>query len=132
MVFINPIMTTHVHKTTNKSLMNSIIVGGYKSTNAKNPKGGYQKPFVITQGIHDHEKGHFVKPNMVAFKYLNFKKDANLDVHVRMFNSAVMENAKTSKEYIINAFNYTQKDTTSDWCHNYMIKFPDYIFSKLM
>jgi len=28
--------------------MNSIIVGGYKSTNVKNPRGGYQEPFVVT------------------------------------------------------------------------------------
>jgi hypothetical protein len=31
-----------------------------------------------------------------------------------MFNSVVKENAKTFKEYIINAFNYTLKDITSD------------------
>ncbi len=31
-----------------------------------------------------------------------------------MFNYAIKTNAETSKEYIINAFNYTLKGTTSD------------------
>ncbi len=37
MVFTNLIMTTHVQKTTYRPLMNSITIGGYKSTNAENP-----------------------------------------------------------------------------------------------
>jgi hypothetical protein len=41
MVFINPIMITHVHITTNRPPMSLIVVGGYKNTNVKNPKGGY-------------------------------------------------------------------------------------------
>jgi len=53
------------------------------------------------------------------------------NVHVTMFNSIVKVNAKTFEEYIINAFNYTLRDTTLDWCHNYMSEFPDHIFSKL-
>jgi hypothetical protein len=28
-------------------------------------------------------------------------------------------------------FSYTLRDMASDWCHNYMSKFPNYIFSKL-
>jgi len=43
MVFTNPIMITHVHKTTYRPLMSSIAIRGYKST-----KGGHQEPFVIT------------------------------------------------------------------------------------
>jgi hypothetical protein len=131
MVFTNPIMTTHVHKTTHKSPRSLIDVGGYKSTNAKNPKGWYKKPFVIIQGILDHKKNHFVRPNRVAYKYLDFKKDANRDVHVRVFNYVGMANVKTFKEYIINAFNHTLKNTSLNWCYNYMIEFHDYIFSKL-
>jgi hypothetical protein len=68
---------------------------------------------------------------MVPLKYPNLKKDADPDAHVQVFNFAVKENAKTSKKYIINAFNYTLKNTTSNRCHNYMSKFPDYIFLKL-
>ncbi len=48
-----------------------------------------------------------------------------------MFNSKVKVNVQTSEEYIINVFNYTLKDTTLDKCHNYMLKFLNYIFSKL-
>jgi hypothetical protein len=42
---------------------------------------------------------------MLALKYLEFKKDVELDVHVKMFNFVINENKKTSKEYMINAFN---------------------------
>ncbi len=41
MVFTNLIMITHVHKTTYKPPMSSIIIGRYKSKNLENPKGGY-------------------------------------------------------------------------------------------
>jgi hypothetical protein len=39
MVFINPIMTTHVNRTTNRPPMSSMVIRKYKSTNAKNPRG---------------------------------------------------------------------------------------------
>ncbi len=68
---------------------------------------------------------------MVAFKYLDSKKKTDPNVHVRMFNYARKANAETSKEYIINAFSYMLRNTTSNWCHNYMLKFPSYNFSKL-
>jgi hypothetical protein len=41
MVFINPITTTHENKTINRPLMNSIIVGRYKSIKVENLGGGY-------------------------------------------------------------------------------------------
>jgi len=47
-----------------------------------------------------------------------------------MFNFIIKANVETSKKYIINAFNYVLKDTTLDWRHNYMSKYPNYIFSK--
>jgi hypothetical protein len=65
---------------------------------------------------------------MVAFKYLDFKKDVDPNVHVRVFNFIVKAIAKTFEEYIINAFSYTLRNMASDWCHNYMLKFHDYIF----
>jgi hypothetical protein len=46
----------------------------------------------------------------VAFKYPDFKKDFDLNAHVRMFNSIVKGNAKTFEEYIIHAFSYMLKD----------------------
>jgi len=39
-----------------------------------NAKGGYGEPSFITTQIIDHKNGHYVRPNMVAFKYLDFKK----------------------------------------------------------
>jgi hypothetical protein len=42
-----------------------------------------------------------------------------------------MANAKTFEEYIINVFSYTLKDMASNWCHNYMMEFLDYIFHTL-
>ncbi len=64
-------------------------------------------------------------------KYLDYKKDANANAHVRVFNVIVRTNGKTSKEYIINAFGYTLRKMASDWCHNYMSKFLNCIFSEL-
>jgi hypothetical protein len=92
---------------------------------------GYRESSTITTPILGHRNGHYVRPNRVAIKYPDFKKNVDPDVHVRVFNSAVKGNAKTSEEYIINAFSYTLRDMASNWCHNYMSKFLDYIFSKL-
>ncbi len=41
-------------------------------------------------------------------------------------------NGETSEDYIINIFNYTLKEMASGWCHNYMLEFPDYMFSELI
>jgi hypothetical protein len=49
--------------------MSSMVARAYKSANATNLKGGYQKPFVVTAQIRDHKDGHYVRPNKVAFKY---------------------------------------------------------------
>jgi hypothetical protein len=108
--------------------MSSIITRKYRSTNAKNPKGGYQKTSIIITRIPYHINGHYVRPNKVVFKHLNFKKYVDSDAHVKVFNFIVKANAKTSKKYIINEFSYTLRYTTSDWCHNYMLDFPDCIF----
>ncbi len=72
-----------------------------------------------------------MRPNIITFKYPDLKKNVDPNVHVKMFNYVVKVNAKTSEKYIINAFRYTLWDTTSEWCHNYMSKFLNCIFSKL-
>jgi hypothetical protein len=51
---------------------------------------------------------------------------------VKVFNATVKENGKTFEEYMINGINYTLKNTTTNWCHNYMSKFPNCSFLKLM
>jgi hypothetical protein len=130
MVFTNPITTTHVNKTIDRPLMSSMAIGGCRSVDVMHSRGGYEEPIVVTAPILDHRDGHYVRPTRVAIKYLDFKIDVNFDAHVRMFNFVIKANAETSKEYIVNAFSYTLRNTTSNWCHNYMSKFPGYTFSE--
>jgi hypothetical protein len=131
MVFTNPIITTHVNKIVDQPLMSSMAVGRCKNANVMHSKVGYRKPITITTQILDHRDGHCVKPNKVALKYLDFKKDVDLDVHVKVFNFAIKANAESSEEYIINAFNYTLRDMASKWCHNYMSNFFTMFFRNL-
>jgi hypothetical protein len=86
------------------------------------------RTIVVTTPILVHKNGHYVRPNKVALKYLYFKKDVDLNVHVRVFNFVIKTNVETSKKYIINVFNYMLRDTTSSWCHIYM---SEYFFRSL-
>jgi hypothetical protein len=74
MVFSNLIMTTHVNRTINRPLMSLMTTRRYISVDVVNPKGGYRKPSTVIAPIPDHKDGHYVRPNRVAFKYLDFKK----------------------------------------------------------
>jgi hypothetical protein len=65
-------------------------------------------------------------------KYLDYKKDANPNAHVKVFNVAMKENGETYEEYIVNAFNYTLREMASYWGHKYMLKFHNYSFFELM
>jgi len=56
MVLTNLITTIHGNMTFDRSLMNSMVVGRYKSANAMHPKRGYQKPFAIITTILDHRR----------------------------------------------------------------------------
>jgi hypothetical protein len=123
MVFTNLIMT-NVNRTIDWPLMNPMVVRGYKSANVVNPRGGYWKPFAVIASILDHRDGHYVGLNKVAFKYLDFKKDANPDVQIRVFNYVIKANVKTSKECFINAFNYMLTDITLDRCHKLHVRIP--------
>jgi hypothetical protein len=76
--------------------MSSITIGGYRNTNVENPRGGYWERFVVIIEFLDQRNGHFIRPNRVVFKYPNFKKDVNPNVHVKVFNFVVKVNAKTS------------------------------------
>ncbi len=114
MVFTNSIMIIHVNKIANLPPMSSMVVRGYRSVDATNPRGGYQELFIIVAPILDDKNGHYVKPSRVALKYLDFKKDVDLNANVRVLNFAVKTNVETSKKYIINDFSYTLRDTTSN------------------
>jgi len=98
--------------------MSSMVVRRYRNANVVHPIGGYQEPFVIIVPTFDHKDGHYVRPNRVVLKYLDFKKNVSLDAHVKMFNFVIKENVETSKEYIINVFNYMLRDTSLVFCHN--------------
>jgi hypothetical protein len=74
MMFIDPIITTHVNTTTDRPLMNSKVIEWYISAYVMNPRRGYQKPFAISALIPNHKYGHCVRPNRVALKYPDFKK----------------------------------------------------------
>jgi hypothetical protein len=73
--------------------MSSITIKGYINISVEDSKGGYQEPFITIQGIYDHINGHFVKPNKVALKYLNFKQNIDLNAHVKKFNFTMKVNA---------------------------------------
>jgi len=113
--------------------MSSLVVRGYESTNAGNLRWGYREPCIVTARIIDNKNGRFVRLNKVTLKYPDFIKDvdANVDVHVRVFDFRMKANAETFEKYIINAFSYTLRNTTLNLCHNYMLEFLDYTFSEL-
>jgi hypothetical protein len=54
--------------------MSSIVVRRYERIDAGNLGRRYQEPFIIIARISDHINGHYVKPNSLALKYLDFKK----------------------------------------------------------
>jgi hypothetical protein len=116
MVFTNPIMTIRVNMITNWPLMNIMVVGGYKNTNATNPRGRYWEPFVVTAQIPNHRNGHFIKPNKIVLKYFDFKK-VDLNAHVKVFNFAVKVNVEAFEEYIINGHTKIWKGFHQSW-HN--------------
>ncbi len=68
---------------------------------------------------------------MVALKYPDFKKDVDLDAHVKVLNFVVKTNVETFEKDIINVFIYMLRNITLDRCHNYMWKFFDYNFLEL-
>ncbi len=74
MVCTNSIMTTHVNKTTDRPLMNSMVIRKYRSADVMNPRGGYRKLFAVIAPILHHKDGHYGSPNMVALKYFDFRK----------------------------------------------------------
>jgi hypothetical protein len=77
--------------------MSSIATRRYISIDVGNLRGGYPKPSIVTTRIPNHRNGHSMKLNRVVLKYVDFKKDVDPYVHVKVFNSIVKENAKTSK-----------------------------------
>jgi hypothetical protein len=103
-----------MNKIINQPSMSLMVASRYKSVNVMNLKGRYQKPFVVPTQTPDKKDGHYVKPNIIALKYLDLKKDVDPGVHVKVFNSTIKVNAKTYREYIINVFSCTLRDLALD------------------
>ncbi len=55
------------------------------------------------------EKGLVVKLHRLTSKCSYYKKDVDIDVHVKVFQASVKVNGEFFKKYIINAFNYALK-----------------------
>jgi hypothetical protein len=101
MVFTNLIMIIHVKRTTYQPSMSLMAARRYKITSVRNLKRRYWEPFIVTTGITNNKNGHSVRPNMVALKYLDFKKNVDPNVYVRVFNFVMKANVETCKAYII-------------------------------
>jgi hypothetical protein len=52
--------------------MSLMVARRYISIDVTNPRGGYQETFAVIVPILDHRSGHYVRPNKVAFKYLDY------------------------------------------------------------
>jgi hypothetical protein len=75
MVFINPMMTTHVNKIANQPLMILMVVGKYINMyKCWKSRKRILRTSIVTTGIPNNKNGHSLRPNGVAFKYLDFKK----------------------------------------------------------
>jgi hypothetical protein len=67
-----------------------MVVGGYRSGNVMHPRGGYRKSYDIIALILHHKNYHYLRPNMVILKYLDLKKDVDLDHCVKVFKEVAM------------------------------------------
>jgi hypothetical protein len=70
-------------------------------------------------------------PYRWSLNYLEYVKDSNPNVHVRVFKATIRINSETNDAKIIILFNFTLKDIMSNWCNNFMGDYPNCIFVKL-
>jgi hypothetical protein len=54
------------------------------------------------------------RPHCGPFNYLEYVKDFDPDVHVRVFKATIRANGKTENEEIVNLFRFTLKDIVFD------------------
>ncbi len=54
-------------------------------------------------------KGLVVRLHRLTSKCSYYKKDADIDVHVKVFQASIIVNREIFKKYIIHAFNYALK-----------------------
>jgi hypothetical protein len=63
--------------------------------------------------------------------YLEYVKDSNPNVHVRILKVAIRANGERNDAKIVNLFSFTLRDIVFDWCNNYMGDYLDCIFIEL-
>ncbi len=73
----------------------------------------------------------YFRPYMKPLKYHEYKKDSNMDVHIKIFKVTIKTNGETINEEITNMFNFKLKDNASYWCNNNMKNHPRYRFVDL-
>jgi hypothetical protein len=71
------------------------------------------------------------RPYHQPLNYLEYVKDLNPNVNVKVFKFAIKKNGETKDAKIVNLFNFTLKDIIFDWCNNYMGNYPNCNSTKL-
>ncbi len=54
------------------------------------------------------------KPYCWPLNYLEYVKDSNPNVHVKVFKAAIKTNSETNDAKIVNVFNFSLRDIVSD------------------
>ncbi len=65
------------------------------------------------------------------FNYLEYVKDFDPNVHVRVFKVVFRTNNETNDAKMIDMFSFTLKDIMFDWCNNYLRDYPYCTFVEL-
>jgi hypothetical protein len=63
-------------------------------------------------------------PYRRSFNYLEYVKDSDLNVHVKIFKVAIKANTEIDDVEIVNMFIFTLKNIMSNYCNNYMGDYP--------
>jgi hypothetical protein len=70
-------------------------------------------------------------PFFLPFNYLEYVKDYNPNVHVRVFKVASRANSEIDDAKVVHLFIFTLENIVCNWCNNYMGDYPNCIFVKL-
>ncbi len=69
------------------------------------------------------------RPYRWPFNHLEYVKDSNPNVHVKIFKTTIRANNETDDEKFVSLFCFTLIDIMFNWCNNYMGNYPNYIFA---
>jgi hypothetical protein len=71
------------------------------------------------------------RPYCRPLNYPKYVKDSNPNVLVKVFKATIRVNSETNDAKIVNIFNFTFRNTMSNWCNNYIRDYPDCNFAEL-